>query len=188
MSEGTEKKKIGIVGAVIWFVAAIVMIVYAFTLPKTNNGKKEIILEIKFADNIYRYEELTTNTNNLYSLFAQYDAYLQLGFSYREVDQKAIIAGFKGSYDVNGCHYVCKINGNEITYPIAEQSFKDGDVITVEYLDEGGLLAAGGNDTLKETPDSSKKPTFLLVGGACAIVGLATLVSWYMRKKKEKNE
>ncbi len=180
-------KKIGIIGSIVWLVASIVLIIYAFTLPKTSNGEKEVTLEVKFEDKTYRFEELTSDATNLYSFLAQYNTYLQLNCSASNEDGKVVLISCKGSYvnSDNGSEFIVKINGEKITSSISEQTFSDSDEITIEYTNLAtGELLKGGNDTIDKTPDNPNKSTFIVVGVLCAVVSAITLIVWLVRKKK----
>ena len=186
---GTNEKKTGLIGSIVWLIASIVLIIYAFAMPKTSEGKKEVSLCVQFAEKSYNFEELTTDTENLFSFFAQYNAYLQLGFYFNSDEEVAKITGFKGSFvtNENGNSFKVLINGAQITEPIEKQNFKDGDEITIRYENSlTGELALGGNDTMTKTPDSPNKTTFIVVGAGCAIVSVVVLIRWIMKKKKEK--
>lgn len=183
-----ENKKIGVIGSIVWLVASIVLIIYAFTLPKTSNGEKEVTLEVRFEDKTYRFEELTSDATNLYSFLAQYNTYLQLNCSASNEDGNIALLSCKGSFvnDDNGNEFIVKINGEKIASSISEQAFTDGDEIAIEYTNIAtGELVKGGNDTIDKTPDNPNKSTFIVVGVLCAVVSAITLIVWLVRKRKE---
>ena len=73
-----NKAKTTIVSVIILAVAAIMLIVYGATLPKTDNGEKTLTLEIKYEDKTYTYEDLTTDKGTVLEFLEEYNDYLDL--------------------------------------------------------------------------------------------------------------
>lgn len=188
------KFKSAIVAAVVWAIAAVMLLIFGLTLPKTNAGEKTVTLEIKYENATYRYEELTTDGEFVIDLLKQYDELLELGFKYEESTYGAFITELKGTPndDAEGIYYGYTVNGEYANYGISQQPVADGDEITFSYekttYDEswsvvGKELKPGGNSTVTATPDNESKNTYIIVAAACAVIAAASLIVAFVKSK-----
>lgn len=200
-----NKVKTTIVSVVILAVAAVMLIVYGATLPKTDNGQKNLTLEIKYEDKTYTYEGLTTDKGTVLEFLEEYNDYLDLSLVTEDSVYGAYITSMKNTAqnDEKGYYYTYKIDGEYALLGVSQQSLtkEDGSyvsVITFEYgiqnYDENfntlsTTLAKGGDDSRTATPVSTQAIVLIAVGAVVALAAVAGAVKLIIAKaKKSKDE
>ena len=181
--------------------AAIMLIAYGLSLPKTDNGEKTLTLEIKYADKSFVYEELTTDKGTVLELLREYDDLLELGLITESSAFGEYITSLKGTAenDGEGYYYTYKLDGQYALLGVSEQSLtkEDGSaysVITFEYgaqnYDDSWnitstALAPGGDGSIAATPEPGQKYSLIIVGAAAGVIalgGIAYLVFSALKK------
>jgi hypothetical protein len=182
--------------------AAIMLIAYGLSLPKTDNGEKTLTLEIKYADKSFVYEELTTDKGTVLELLREYDDLLELGLITESSAFGEYITSLKGTAenDGEGYYYTYKLDGQYALLGVSEQSLtkEDGSaysVITFEYgaqnYDDSWnitstALAPGGDGSIAATPEPGQKYSLIIVGAAAGVIalgGIAYLVFSALKKR-----
>ncbi len=182
--------------------AAIMLIAYGLSLPKTDNGEKTLTLEIKYADKSFVYEELTTDKGTVLELLREYDDLLELRLITESSAFGEYITSLKGTAenDGEGYYYTYKLDGQYALLGVSEQSLtkEDGSaysVITFEYgaqnYDDSWnitstALAPGGDGSIAATPEPGQKYSLIIVGAAAGVIalgGIAYLVFSALKKR-----
>lgn len=182
--------------------AAVMLIAYGLSLPKTDNGEKTLTLEIKYADKSFVYEELTTDKGTVLELLREYDDLLELGLITESSAFGEYITSLKGTAenDGEGYYYTYKLDGQYALLGVSEQSLtkEDGSaysVITFEYgaqnYDDSWnitstALAPGGDGSIAATPEPGQKYSLIIVGAASGVIalgGIAYLVFSALKKR-----
>lgn len=182
--------------------AAVMLIAYGLSLPKTDNGEKTLTLEIKYADKSFVYEELTTDKGTVLELLREYDDLLELGLITESSAFGEYITSLKGTAenDGEGYYYTYKLDGQYALLGVSEQSLtkEDGSaysVITFEYgaqnYDDSWnitstALAPGGDGSIAATPEPGQKYSLIIVGAAAGVIalgGIAYLVFSALKKR-----
>ncbi len=174
---------------------AVLMVVYGLILPKTNNGEKEVTLEIKYASTTYSYE-LTTDKGTVSELLDEYNEELELSLVAPESTYGRFIESMKNTPQdaSNGYYYTYLVNGEYAMFGISTQAIEDGDVITFEYgvqnYDENWAtlsttLADGGDGSRTKTPMRTGNIVLIVVGGVAFLLAVGCAV--YLMIKSKKN-
>lgn len=200
-----NKAKTTIVSVIILAVAAIMLIVYGATLPKTDNGEKTLTLEIKYEDKTYTYEDLTTDKGTVLEFLEEYNDYLDLSVVKEDSVYGAYITSLKNTAinDEKGYYYTYKIDDEYALLGVSQQSLtkEDGSYvskITFEYgtqnYDENyntlsTTLAKGGDGSKSSTPVPTQTIVLIAVGAVVALAAVAGAVKLIVaRTRKNKDE
>ncbi len=200
-----NKAKTTIVSVIILAVAAIMLIVYGATLPKTDNGEKTLTLEIKYEDKTYTYEGLTTDKGTVLEFLEEYNDYLDLSVVKEDSVYGAYIKSLKNTAinDEKGYYYTYKIDDEYALLGVSQQSLtkEDGSYvskITFEYgtqnYDENyntlsTTLAKGGDGSKTSTPVPAQTIVLIAVGAVVALAAVAGAVKLIVAKtRKNKDE
>lgn len=200
-----NKAKTTIVSVIILAVAAIMLIVYGATLPKTDNGEKTLTLEIKYEDKTYTYEDLTTDKGTVLEFLEEYNDYLDLSVVKEDSVYGAYITSLKNTAinDEKGYYYTYKIDDEYALLGVSQQSLtkEDGSYvskITFEYgtqnYDENyntlsTTLAKGGDGSKTSTPVPAQTIVLIAVGAVVALAAVAGAVKLIVaRTRKNKDE
>ena len=200
-----NKAKTTIVSVIILAVAAIMLIVYGATLPKTDNGEKTLTLEIKYEDKTYTYEGLTTDKGTVLEFLEEYNDYLDLSVVKEDSVYGAYIKSLKNTAinDEKGYYYTYKIDDEYALLGVSQQSLtkEDGSYvskITFEYgtqnYDENyntlsTTLAKGGDGSKTSTPVPAQTIVLIAVGAVVALAAVAGAVKLIVaRTRKNKDE
>ena len=202
-----NKAKTTIVSVIILAVAAIMLIVYGATLPKTDNGEKTLTLEIKYEDKTYTYEDLTTDKGTVLEFLEEYNDYLDLSVVKEDSVYGAYITSLKNTAinDEKGYYYTYKIDDEYALLGVSQQSLtkEDGSYaskITFEYgtqnYDENyntlsTTLAKGGDGSKTSTPVPAQTIVLIAVGAVVALAAVAGAVKLIVagtRKNKDEHD
>ena len=202
-----NKAKTTIVSVIILAVAAIMLIVYGATLPKTDNGEKTLTLEIKYEDKTYTYEDLTTDKGTVLEFLEEYNDYLDLSVVKEDSVYGAYITSLKNTAinDEKGYYYTYKIDDEYALLGVSQQSLtkEDGSYvskITFEYgtqnYDENyntlsTTLANGGDGSKTSTPVPAQTIVLIAVGAVVALAAVAGAVKLIVagtRKNKDEHD
>lgn len=203
--DNMNKAKTTIVSVIILAVAAIMLIVYGATLPKTDNGEKTLTLEIKYEDKTYTYEGLTTDKGTVLEFLEEYNDYLDLSVVKEDSVYGAYIKSLKNTAinDEKGYYYTYKIDDEYALLGVSQQSLtkEDGSYvskITFEYgtqnYDENyntlsTTLAKGGDGSKTSTPVPAQTIVLIAVGAVVALAAVAGAVKLIVaRTRKNKDE